>query len=155
MPVLMKELRTHLKLSLKKFAAPLEISSGYIKRVEDGRSLPSQKVPDSICAVYSVNPLYFQGELSLESAVGNPKTKEEINVEIGLRVKEIRQERGMMVITLSELSGINEGQLTRIENRGYTLTVRNAKTIGRVLEVGEDWLLTGNDRNKYHPVNDN
>lgn len=108
MPVLMKELRTHLKLSLNKIAAPLEISSGYIKRVEDGRSLPSQKVLDSICAIYSVNPLYFQGELSLEDAAGKPKTKEEINVEIGLRVKEIRQERGMMVITLSELSGISE-----------------------------------------------
>ncbi|MDY4576585.1 MAG: helix-turn-helix transcriptional regulator [Anaerobutyricum hallii] len=48
MPVLMKELRTHLKLSLNKFAAPLEISSGYIKRVEDGRTVPSQKVLDSI-----------------------------------------------------------------------------------------------------------
>lgn len=59
-----------------------------------------------------------------------------------------------MLVELSQLTGINEGQLSCIENRGYTLTVRNAKTIGRVLEVGEDWLLTGNDRNKYHPVND-
>lgn len=90
MPVLMKELRTHLKLSLNKFAAPLEISSGYIKRVEDGRTVPFQKVLDSICAIYSVDPLYFQDNISLEAAVGRPKTKEEINSEIGLRVREIR-----------------------------------------------------------------
>lgn len=60
-----------------------------------------------------------------------------------------------MIVEFSQLTGINEGRLSYIENRGYTLTERNAKTIGRVLEVGEDWLLTGNDRNKYHPVNDN
>ena len=47
-----------------------------------------------------------------------------------------------MLVELSQLTGINEGQLSCIENRGYTLTVRNAKIIGRVLEVGEDWLLT-------------
>ena len=151
----MKELRTHLKLSLNKFAAPLEISSGYIKRVEDGRTVPSQKVLDSICAIYSVDPLYFQDNVSLEAAVCKPKTKEELNSEIDSRVRGIRQERGMMIVEFSQLTGINEGRLSYIENRGYTLTERNAKTIGRVLEVGEDWLLTGNDRNKYHPVNDN
>lgn len=138
----MKELRTHLKLSLNKFATPLEISSGYIKRVEDGRTVPTQKVLDSICSSYNVNPLYFQGELSLEAAVGRPKTKEEINAEIGLRVKEIRQEKGITLVELSQLTGINEGQLSCIENRGHALTLRNAKIIGRVLEVGEDWLLT-------------
>lgn len=68
-----------------KFAAPLEISSGYIKRVEDGRTVPSQKVLDSICNSYNVNPLYFQGKLS-------------------------------------QLSGITEGQLSCIENRGFALT---------------------------------
>lgn len=90
MPVLMKELRTHLKLSLNKFAAPLEILSSYIKRVEDGRTVPSQKGLDSICAIYSVDPLYFQDNIFLEAAVGRPKTKEETNSEIGLRVREIR-----------------------------------------------------------------
>lgn len=65
MPVLMKELRTHLKLSLNKFAAPLEILSSYIKRVEDGRTVPSQKGLDSICAIYSVDPLYFQDNIFL------------------------------------------------------------------------------------------
>ena len=101
MLVLMKELRTHLKLSLNKFAAPLEISSGYIKRVEDGRTVPSQKVLDFICAIYSVDPLYFQDNISLEAAVGRPKTKEEINFEIGSRVRGIRQERGMMLVELA------------------------------------------------------
>ena len=112
LPTLIKELRKELKLSLNKFADPLEISSGYIKRVEDGRSIPSQKVIDSICAIYHVNPKYFQGKLSLEAAVEKPKSKEEINAEIGLRVKEIRQERGMMLVKLSQLFGITEGQLS-------------------------------------------
>ena len=111
-PVLLKERRTHLKLSLNKFAAPLEISSGYIKIVEDGRLLPSQKVLDSICAIYSVDPLYFQDNIFLESAVGRPKTKEELNAEIGLRVRRIRQERGIMLVELSQLTGLNEGQLS-------------------------------------------
>lgn len=85
MPVLTKELRNKLNLSLNKFYAPLEISSDYIKRVEDGRTIPSQRVLDSICISYNVNPLYFQGKLSLEVAVKKPKTKEEINAGIGLR----------------------------------------------------------------------
>lgn len=59
-----------------------------------------------------------------------------------------------MLVELSQLTGINEGQLSCIENRGYTLTIRNTKTIDRVLKVGEDWLLTGNDINKFYPVND-
>lgn len=41
-----------------------------------------------------------------------------------------------------------------IENKGFTLTQRKAKIIGKVLEVGDDWILTGNERNKYYPVND-
>lgn len=93
MPVLMKELKTHLKLSLNKFAAPLDISSGYIKRAEDGRTVPSQKVLDSICAIYSVAPLYFQDNISLEDAVGRIETKEELNSEIGLRVRETPRKR--------------------------------------------------------------
>lgn len=154
MSVLMKELRTHLKLSLNKFAAPLEISSGYIKK---GKGWQNRSIPESsssICAIYSVYPLYIQDNISLEAAVGRPKTKEEINSEIGLRIKDIRKERGMMLVELARVSGITESQLSCIENRGYTLTERNAKIIGRVLEVDEDWLLTRNDRNKYHPVND-
>lgn len=146
MPVLMKELRNKLNLSLNKFAAPLEISSGYIKRVEDGRTIPSQRVLDSICISYNVNPLYFQGKLSLEATVKKSKTKEEINAEIGVRLKEIRQEREMTLVKLAQLSGITEGQLSCIENKGFRLTERRAKIIGRVLEVGDDWILTGNDR---------
>lgn len=41
-----------------------------------------------------------------------------------------------MLVELARVSGIIEGQLSCIENRGYTLTVRNTKTIGRVLKVG-------------------
>lgn len=59
-----------------------------------------------------------------------------------------------MLVEFARVSGIIEGQLSCIENRGYTLTVRNAKIIGRVLKVGGDWILTGNDRNKFYPVND-
>lgn len=78
MSVLMKELRIHLKLSLNKFAAPLGISSGYIKRVEDGRSLPSQKVLDSICAIYSVDPLYFKGDSLLKMRSVSLKAKKRL-----------------------------------------------------------------------------
>lgn len=97
---------------------------------------------------------YFQGKLSLEATVKKSKTKEEINAEIGVRLKEIRQEREMTLVKLAQLSGITEGQLSCIENKGFRLTERRAKIIGRVLEVGDDWILTGNDRTKYYPVND-
>ena len=71
-----------------------------------------------------------------------------------MRLKEIRQEREMTLVKLAQLSGITEGQLSCIENKGFRLTERRAKIIGRVLEVGDDWILTGNDRTKYYPVND-
>ena len=147
-----KELRQYLGLSLRSFGKPLGYSGTLITRFEQNMTEPSSRVIEKICEVYAVDHGYFQGEVELKNAV-RKKNKEENRRIVGNRLKLARYEKGMSMKELSLLTGVADSQICMIENRETSLTERTAAKLGEILEVGVDWLLTGNEERKKFPVN--
>ena len=145
-----KELRKLLNLSLVAFSKPLGCSPTHIKRMEVGTVIPDEEFISKMCEVYHISPAYFDGSVSIEEL--NIKDKEEEKKEIGKRLKQARKEKGMTLKELSLLASITDSQLSLTENGHYRLKENRAEDIAEALEVGVEWLLYGEERNKNFPA---
>ena len=145
-----KELRKLLNLSLVAFSKPLGCSPTHIKRMEVGTVIPDEEFISKLCEVYHISPAYFDGSVSIEEL--NIKDKEEEKKEIGKRLKQARKEKGMTLKELSLLASITDSQLSLTENGHYRLKENRAEDIAEALEVGVEWLLYGEERNKNFPA---
>ena len=120
-------------------------------RFENEVTEPTDSVMEKICDAYGVDPGYFEGEVEIEGAVRRI-SKEENKQIVGNRLKLARSEKGMSMKELSLRAGVSDSQICLIENGENALTERTAAKLGQVLEVGVDWLLTGNEERKKFPV---
>ena len=145
-----KELRKLLNLSLVAFSKPLGCSPTHIKRMEVGTVIPGEEFISKLCEVYHISPAYFDGTVSIEEL--DIKDKEEEKKEIGKRLKQARKEKGMTLKELSLLASITDAQLSLTENGHYRLKENRAEDIAEALEVGVEWLLYGEERNKHFPA---
>ena len=66
----------------------------------------------------------------------------------------MRIEKGLTLKELSDLVGLSDSQLCLIENGESNLTKKRAADIARVLHVGVEWLLYGDEEKKYFPLNE-
>ena len=92
----------------------------------------------------------FDGTVSIEEL--DIKDQEEEKKEIGKRLKQARKEKGMTLKELSLLASITDAQLSLTENGHYRLKENRAEDIAEALEVGVEWLLYGEERNKNFPA---
>lgn len=145
-----KELRKLLNLSLVAFSKPLGCSPTHIKRMEVGTVIPGEEFISKLCEVYHISPAYFDGTVSIEEL--DIKDQEEEKKEIGKRLKQARKEKGMTLKELSLLASITDAQLSLTENGHYRLKENRAEDIAEALEVGVEWLLYGEERNKHFPA---
>ena len=145
-----KELRKLLNLSLVAFSKPLGCSPTHIKRMEVGTVIPDEEFIGKLCEVYHISPAYFEGKVSIEEL--DIKDQEEEKKEIGKRLKQARKEKGMTLKELSLLASITDAQLSLTENGHYRLKENRAEDIAEALEVGVEWLLYGEERNKNFPA---
>ena len=146
-----KELRQYLGLSLRLFGKPLGYSGTQIMRFENELTEPTDTVIEMICDAYGVDPRYFDGGVAIENAVQRV-TKEENNRTVGKRLKLARNAKGLSMKELYYSSGVSDSQICLIENGENALTERTAEKLGQVLEVGVEWLLTGNEERKNFPL---
>ena len=58
----------------------------------------------------------------------------------------------MTLKELSLLASITDAQLSLTENGHYRLKENRAEDIAEALEVGVEWLLYGEERNKHFPA---
>lgn len=149
---LIKALRQYLELSKEAFGKSLGYSGAHITRLENGITEPSDTVINKICEVYGVKSDYFNGEVELKDAVAAPITKEENNRIVGERLRITRSEKGLTIKELSFGSGVSEPFISLVENGKYLLNEKTAEKLAAALEVGIDWLLTGDESKKEYPV---
>ena len=71
------------------------------------------------------------------------------NVEIGLRIQEIRKERNMTREELAEKAEISTKFLYEIEGGKKGLSAESIYKISRALSVSSDYLLTGEGKNNH------
>lgn len=108
------QLRHNLNLSLVAFSKPLGCSPTQIKRIEIGTVIPSEDILEKICDRFKVDRRYFTGEMKLEDVV-QIKSKEERCEETGKRLREIREDKKLPIVQLSELFHTSEFQLSALE----------------------------------------
>ena len=118
--------------------------------MEVGTVIPDEEFISKMCEVYHISPAYFDGSVSIEEL--NIKDKEEEKKEIGKRLKQARLEKGKTLKELSLLASITDAQLSLTENGHYRLKENRAEDIAEALEVGVEWLLYGEERNKAFPA---
>ena len=145
------ELKNKFGLSRASFAKALNISSSQMARIEARKVVLSDEFLQNICSTFHVNPSYFTGEVDIDSAVSVVSPEEEMK-QVGKRLKQARLEKGLALKELSERAGLSDSQLCLIENGTNNLTEKRASDIGEALEVGVEWLLHVEERNKLFPA---
>lgn len=143
------DLRSYLGLSLKAFGESLGYTGMHISRFEKNVFSPDERVIQKICDVFHVDPSYFTGEMPVEQAV----QKVEVDTAgAGQRLKTARAEKRLSMWELSRRAGISQPQISMLESGKYQLRRKAAEKLAAALEVGVDWLLTGDEEKKAFPA---
>ena len=66
-------------------------------------------------------------------------------------MKEARKEKGWNEHELAKRSGVSQSVISQVES-GAKLTEKQGTKISETLEVGFDWLMTGNEKKKMYPA---
>lgn len=148
------EILIFLEMSRTKFAHSIGVSETFIRDICNNKCVPKKDIVSKICKKYNIDPEYFSSDNPISYYLEKPRAHDEINREIAERINEIRIERGFIQKDLVELTGISKSNISNILKGRYPLTANSAKAISKALNVGEEWLLTGNERNKHSPLND-
>ena len=145
------ELKAKLGLSRASFAKALDISPSQMARIEAGKVVLSDEFLQKICSTFHVNPAYFEGAVEVDEAVKVVSPEEEMK-QVGKRLKQARSEKGLTLKELSKRVDLSDSQLCLIENGTNKLAEKRAANIGEALEVRVEWLLHGEERNKFFPA---
>ena len=143
------DLRSYLGLSLRDLGRAIGYSGAHILRIEQKAVNPSEQFIQKVCEGLHVDPEYFTGEMSVEQAV----QKVEVDTAgAGQRLSIARQEKGLSMWELSRRAGISQPQVSMLESGKYQLRRKAGEKLAAVLEVGVDWLLTGDEEKKDFPA---
>ena len=143
------DLRSYLGLSLKAFGEQIGYTGTHIFRIEQKAVNPSEQFIQKVCEGLHVDPEYFTGEMPVDQAV----QKVEVDTAgAGHRLSIARQEKGLSMLELSRRSGISQPQISMLESGKYQLRRKAGEKLAAVLEVGVEWLLTGDEEKKDFPV---
>jgi transcriptional regulator with XRE-family HTH domain len=66
-------------------------------------------------------------------------------MEIGQRITELLEKKGVTAYTLSNETGVSQGTLSRIINKNTKPNASNLKALSDYFEVSQTWLLTGKE----------
>lgn len=144
-------LRLYLGLSLKAFGESLGYTGTHISRFEKNIAVPDERVIQKICQVFQVAPSYFTDELSVEQAVHKDAEGEKKGA-AGQRLTRARLEKGLSMWELSRRAGISQPQISLLENGKYQLKRKAGEKLAEALDVGVDWLLTGDEEKRQYPA---
>ena len=143
------ELRMYLGLSLRAFGESIGYTGMHISRFEKNVLNPDERVIQKICQVFHVDPAYFIGEMPVEQAVQKVEVDK---AGAGQRLTSARQEKGLSMWELSRRAGISQPQISMLESGKYQLKRKAGEKLAAALEVGVDWLLTGDEGKKQYPA---
>ena len=143
------ELRMYLGLSLRAFGEPIGYTGMHISRFEKNVLIPDECVIQKICQVFHVDTSYFTGELSVEQSV------QKVDVDTagaGQRLTSARLEKGLSMWELSRKAGISQPQISMLESGKYQLKRKAGTKLAEALDVGVDWLVSGDERKRRYPA---
>ena len=119
------ELRNKLGMSRTSFAMSIGISETHTKRFETGVSVSKEKLINTIFEEYHINPVYFNGEVSIEEAIIQFKN-DDGREDSGKRLKQNRLGMNMTAKEFSSLINISNSHLYMVETGNIQMTETRA-----------------------------
>ncbi len=143
-----QELRRLLNLSKTQFALGIGYTCTQVLKVENGTSTASATMCERIVDAYDVRAEWLCG------ADGEPWIDKKIEPQITLAVQRLRkvyEDSGLSQREFCKRIGASTTSLTEQFSGKREITVRFAQRIEKEFDVGADWLLYGDERNKDFP----
>ncbi len=145
----LKAVRSALGLSSVQLSKSIDIEPYQWERFESGDVLPSIGVISSVGRKYRVSKEYLvfgAGDLFTDEG------RHFANQTIRDRLISLRGER--TAYSFAKLCGIGLPTYEAIENGTKEASIKQIRRIAEATGVGEKWLLTGDEKAKDYPVND-
>lgn len=145
----LKRVRAALGLSSVQLSKSIDIEPYQWERFESGDVLPSMSVIAAVGKKYGVNEGYLvfgTGEIfSDERGAGDQSS-------IRQRLISLRGDRS--TYSFAKMCGVGLSTYEAIEDGTKEATIKQIRRIAEATGVGEKWILTGDERAKDYPVND-
>ena len=89
-----------------------------------------------------------------EAFICKPEVRELDPIEIGKRIRELRNEQQMSQRKFADFVHCSRETIIAAENAEYLIGERILEKISHYCDVGMDWLKFGDEKRKYYPVDD-
>ncbi len=136
------EIRKYFSLSQAQFAQKINKSPGFISLVETGRSDISEETVKTICSMFQVNEDWLvngEGDMFVKGYKASKVDKESV----GLRVKQIRQKKGLTQDDFAMAIGYSKRQVYCAESGKVKPSNDFIRKVSSCFNVSYDWLMTG------------
>lgn len=145
----LKAVRSALGISSVQLSKSIDIEPYQWERFESGNVLPSMNVISAVGKKYGVNEGYLVfGRGNIFSDERRPDDQDDIRQ----RLISLRGERS--TYSFAKMCGIGLSTYEAIEGGMKEASIKQIHRIAEATGVGEKWLLTGDERAKDFPVND-
>mgnify|MGYP002626480699 CR=1 FL=1 len=172
-------LRKYLSLTQQQFADDIGYSLMQLSKIERGIEKPGPNFIKLVCEKYGVKKEYFDDtsvsaadeslavadvnlsatdaevDMSVtEAFICKPEVRELEPIEIGKRIRELRNEQQMSQRKFADFVHCSRETIIAAENAEYLIGERILEKISHYCDVGMDWLKFGDEKRKYYPVDD-
>lgn len=134
-----RAMREKLNLTQSQVSEITKISRSNIGKIENDQIVPNCNAILAFARLFNVSTDYL--------IKGDDETDSDMN-DIGSRIKLRRNQLGLTVEKLGELTGLEDKVINDLENNRYLPFIFVLTPLSKVLEVSINWLVYGNDYNK-------
>lgn len=129
-----KELRKAHNLTYAEFGNKTGVSGSYISQIEKNKRKPSLEILSRIVDAFDISLAELLNE-----------KEDEFN--IGKELRNIRENKGLSIHEVYELSGVSFFKLGQVENGTENLTPEEIEKVAHALEIKKDRLFKGVENN--------
>ncbi|MCR5137169.1 MAG: transcriptional regulator [Oscillospiraceae bacterium] len=157
----LKELMKHLQLTQARMAADCGTSRPVFGRYLNESRAITLDILERVCAVYHVRMDYFTTDLSLKKAfvIESPKPAAPsvmplmgTDSQAGERIRKRREQLHLTKAELGRRTGINAGNIVRLENGNTRIRYETAYKFAKALQVEPEWILYGTAQDIPYPI---
>lgn len=124
----LKEIREERGLSLEDLSEICDIPVNRLLKFEEGREIPDLDSLGRLSAGLNVTIRYFLDKDDNKNSLGN-------------RLRKVRMDRNITILTLADKAGISPGLISQIENGQTTPHLETLEAIAKVLNTSPAYLL--------------
>lgn len=159
-------LRVEKNMTQSQLAKALKISPSSIGMYEQGRRKPSYELLEEISDYFNVDMDYLMGRSEIKNKYQaglkyewENKLEENINMGIGNRLKQLRKDKKLTMVELSNILNekyglnLNYTMISKWENEKNIINNTNASAYCKYFKVSLDWLMYGNVKKNQQKSN--